>query len=246
MNDNEKPADLHGKEKKLNRNGTRRLLKAAAASVLAAVLAASPAVGSEGNLKDRIETLSRLEDRIEALKIAEVPETEPEKEVSRIIFYGDSRVVGMGMSCSGNAYVGEVSMGYDWMTGSGLSGLYGEMGADPNADVVFCFGVNDVGNVDAYAAWFNSFAEQNPDRRMWFMSVNPIDDGAAAANGYFARNGMVTDFNARLSAAVGDRYLDVYSVLVSNGFYAPDGVHYDGSTYSAIQDAAKSLIEEKI
>lgn len=223
----------------MKKNGKKRLMKAATAAVLAALLTL-PAFGSG------IEAAENINDRIETLRNAEIPETEAVKEVSRIIFYGDSRVVGMGMSCSGNSYVGEVSMGYDWMAGAGLSGLYGEMGADPDADVVFCFGVNDVGNVDAYAAWFNSFVEQNPDRRIWFMSVNPIDDGAAAANGYFARNGMVTDFNARLSAAVGDRYLDVYSVLVSNGFYAPDGVHYDGATYEAIQNAARTLIEGKI
>ena len=212
-----------------------------AVALTAALLLATNASGSGMSIEERIETLRN----------AEVPKVEQEmereiKEVTGIIFYGDSRVVGMGMTCSGNAYVGKVSMGYDWMAGSGLGLLLSAMEEMPDADVVFCFGVNDPGNVYAYADWFRSFCDSHPDRRVWFESVNPINDGIAAANGYFANDGMVRSFNEVMSAAVPDRYIDTYTPLVTNGYGTPDGIHYDGGTYSAIQDMTRVLITEKI
>lgn len=219
----------------------RRIPKPAVVA-LAACLMLSVPVGAVENVDVRSKMDSDVTSRIESLART----AKPKEEVSEVIFYGDSRVVGMSSACPGDAYVGEVAMGYDWMAGAGLSGLTSAMSALPDADVVFCFGVNDPGNVDAYASWFNSFAESHPDRRIWFESVNPIADGAAAANGYFTRNYMVTDFNARLSAAVGDRYLDVYSTLISLGFGTWDGVHYDAGTYATISEATKDEIEEKL
>ena len=66
---------------------------------------------------------------------------------SDIIFYGDSRVVGMAYLTGGYHYVGKESTGTAWMEGEGLSYLESQMKAWPEADIVFCFGVNDPGQI---------------------------------------------------------------------------------------------------
>ena len=163
----------------------------------------------------------------------------------QIIYFGDSRVVGMQMTGGDQIYVGKVSMGYNWMAGTGKDLLLQEMSAHPDAQIVFCFGVNDVGNIGSYISWFQSFISQYPDREIWYESVNPIEDGKAAACGYFARDQMVRSFNGQLEGALSDRYLDTYSELVSTGFGTQDGVHYDSGTYQKIQDLTKDLIVDK-
>ena len=168
------------------------------------------------------------------------------EECSDMIFYGDSRVVGMAMHAGGYHYVGKVSMGYSWMAGSGLPLLLGEMNAWPQADVVFCFGVNDLDNIGAYIGFYQSMIVSYPNTRFWFLSVNPVYDGISARNGYYARNAGIESFNRQLQAAFPDRYIDCYSYLKEYGYNAPDGLHYDGTTDFAVQDFAWREIQRKL
>ena len=169
-----------------------------------------------------------------------------EEYCSDIIFYGDSRVVGMSYTIGGDHYVGKEGAGYDWMQGEGMSYLTSQMNENPDSDIVFCFGVNDPGNIDQYIRFFQSMVETYPERRFWFLSVNPVYDGISASHGYNARNEQIDTFNARLEEAFPDRYIDSGSYLKEYGYNAQDGVHYDGDTYFAIQNFCWRAITQKI
>lgn len=199
----------------------------------------------ESVLEER--TRRSMEDRIDGIKMLNLHEIPTDLSKSgSIIYFGDSRVVGMSMSGGDQVYVGKVAMGYNWMAGEGKNILLSKMSQYPKAQVVFCFGVNDVGNIGSYVSFFNDFISQYPERNIWFESVNPISDGMAAANGYFARNYMVKTFNSQLADGVADKYLDTYDILIQNGFGSPDGIHYDAGTYLNIENLTKDLILEKL
>ena len=165
------------------------------------------------------------------------------REPEEMSFVGDSRVVGMESSCSGNVYIGEVAAGYGYLV-SVVPTVCSIADARPQDDIVVTFGVNDVGNINAYIAEY-AYLYEKYRGRFWVMSVNPIEDGAAAANGYFARNYMVENFNALLRDAFPDIYLDCYDMMLQNGYQTWDGVHYSPSTYQDIQEYAYEMISEK-
>ena len=161
-----------------------------------------------------------------------------EQQCSDMIFFGDSRVVGMSWYAGGYHYVGKVAAGYSWMSTEGLALLQEQMAQFPQADIVSCFGINDLGNIGAYLGFYQYLQQAFPDRRFWFMSVNPVSERQAAANGYSVRNAGIEQFNAILQSAFPDRYLDCYSYLYRNGVGTDDGIHYYGDTYAAVQDCA--------
>lgn len=170
------------------------------------------------------------------------PEWEDDIE---LIFYGDSRTKGLQMCAGGCVYVGKVSAGYAWMAGEGYDLLTSAMAQYPDAEVVFCFGVNDLGNVDSYIQFFRDFKAAYPDRGAYFASVNPIADSIAAANGYVVKNASVEAFNERISEELGDDYLDTYTFFAAGGFDTVDGVHYGSETYIEIQNLTKILIDSR-
>lgn len=163
---------------------------------------------------------------------------------SSIIWFGDSRVVGMGMSARTNTdtYIGKVSSGYNWMIGEGMGLLMDAVSTNPESQIVFCFGVNDLGNVDSYIQYFKSFHNSYPNS--WFETVNPVGDAAAASCGYMVRDNMVQSFNSKLKAEIPERCLDTYDTLISTGFGSGDGVHYDAATYAKIEDETRQMIQE--
>ena len=162
-----------------------------------------------------------------------------------LIFYGDSRTKGLQMCAGGCVYVGKVSAGYSWMAGDGYELLKSAMEQYPEAEVVFCFGVNDLGNVDSYIQFFRDFKAAYPERGAYFASVNPIADSIAAANGYVVKNASVEAFNERISEELGDDYLDTYTFFAAGGFDTVDGVHYGSETYIEIQNLTKILIDSR-
>lgn len=171
-------------------------------------------------------------------------EEKQHREVTQMIFVGDSRVVGMSMA-GGCCYVGKESIGYDWFVSEGVYQMLDQMNVWPDADVIFCFGINDVANIGSYIAEYQYLMESYPNTRFWCMSVNPVNDGMASSCGYFINSDMVASFNSVLQQAFPKAYLDVYSYLQQNGYGTSDGVHYDVGTYLVIQEYAKYLINQK-
>lgn len=151
-----------------------------------------------------------------------------------LIFVGDSRVVGMA-EAGGFHYVGEVGIGYHWLVSDGISWLQQEMAANPTLPIVFCLGVNDLQNLDSYLSYYQTLLGQYPEKEMYFMSVNPVNEEAEIYSGYTVSNQAIEAFNASLMETFPERYIDVYSFLKANGFGTGDGLHYDLNTYAGIQ-----------
>ena len=151
----------------------------------------------------------------------------------KIIFIGDSRTVGMEMSCGGKPeeyWSAEVSMGYNWMVNTGVPRV--ENLIDQNTDVVILMGVNDLGNVYRYVDYINTKAAEWKElgARTFFVSVTPVDDRRSPN----AKNSRIESFNAYAQ----DNFQDVYYIDAYNrirySYGSPDGIHYDSATYREI------------
>lgn len=172
----------------------------------------------------------------------EIQEETEETEVSYIIFVGDSRIVGMASNIGGYYYIAKTAQGYDWLVNTALAQTESAMAEYPNAAVVFCLGVNDLGNIDNYISCYQDLIDRYPDRSIYFLSVMPVDDEQAQQKGYLVENDEIAAFNDALEAAFPDQYLDIYYYMQVNGFAATDGVHYDGGTYAMIQDYVQYMV----
>lgn len=169
-------------------------------------------------------------------------ETEEKEDNKDIIFVGDSRVVGMASMVGGYYYIAKTSQGYDWLVNTALAETESAMAEYPDAPVVFCLGVNDLGDVDAYIDCYQDFMDQYPEKDIYFLSVTPVDNELAASDGYSVQNDQIVAFNDALQEAFPDQYLDLYYYMQVNGFLATDGVHYDGNTYAMIQDYVRYMV----
>ena len=154
----------------------------------------------------------------------------------KYLFVGDSRIVGMSQAVSDSktSFIGKVSMGYSWMVSTALPEVYEKLKEDPTLYVVFCFGINDLGNISNYLSKYKSVMNSYKYANFFFMAVNPIAPQTARANGYSVTNAEIEAFNAKLKAAMDFRYIDTYTWLTKKGFDTADGIHYTSSTYQRI------------
>ena len=162
----------------------------------------------------------------------------------RYLFVGDSRIVGMSMFAPHDKaqFIGDVSMGYGYLASSAGPRVKKILAGNANLNVIFCFGINDLGNIGSYISYYKKFMAAYPKTDFYFMSVNPISRGATS----YLSNGLIEAFNKQLKKAVGKKkYLDSYTYLTKNGFGAWDGVHYNGETYLKIYRYAVSEIETR-
>ena len=159
--------------------------------------------------------------------------SDPVKGLSdKVLFAGDSRTVGMSMSVSNNntSYIGKVSQGYAWLAAEAGGKVRQYLAQNPTANVIFCFGVNDLGYVNQYISYYKDIIRDYPKASFWFMSVNPISRTATS----YLSNALIESFNRQLKKAFGKSYIDTYTYLVKNGFSSFDGVHYTVETYQRI------------
>ena len=129
-------------------------------------------------------------------------------------------------------------MGYNWLTGTADSQIRRYLRSNPEAYVIFNFGVNDLGNVSNYIAYYQRLIAAFPKAHFYFMSVNPIKEGASG----YATNAMIKSFNKVLKAAFPSVYLDTFTLLTKKGFDTFDGIHYTVSTYQKIFNYVKSVL----
>ena len=151
----------------------------------------------------------------------------------KYVFLGDSRVVGMSQAVSNSSvtFIGKVSMGCSWMKSTAIPQLKTMLDETPTLYVVFCFGINDLGNIHEYISSYESLLSKYKYTNFFFMAVNPVDYAVSKAHGYSVTNTQIEEFNAKLKAAMGFRYVDTYSWLKRNGISTNDGIHYTSSTY---------------
>lgn len=161
-----------------------------------------------------------------------------------IIMVGDSRFVGMHNTVGGEAaWIAKVGMGLSWLKSTAAPKLK-KMKVSGKA-VVFNLGVNDLSEASDYISYLNTLGSQLRAKgaSVYFMTVNPIDNKAAAAKGYSVRNKSVISFNKKVVAGLsGFGIIDTYDYLVFLSFQTVDGVHYAASTYRAIYDYMKLCI----
>ena len=167
-------------------------------------------------------------------------DTSAHSQGKKFLFVGDSRTVGMKLSISDNSvsFIGEIGMGYSWLTGTADSQIRRYLRSNPEAYVIFNFGVNDLGNVSNYIAYYQRLIAAFPKAHFYFMSVNPIKEGASG----YATNAMIKSFNKVLKAAFPSVYLDTFTLLTKKGFDTFDGIHYTVSTYQKIFNYVKSVL----
>lgn len=158
------------------------------------------------------------------------------KKSNKFLIVGDSRTVGMDMviSASKTKFIGKVSMGYSWLVSTAGPQVKQYLAKNPNANVVFAFGINDLGNVNRYISYYKSLVKKYPKANFRFMSVNPVNEALASRVGYSVKNSAIKTFNKKLKNAFGSKYLNTYTWLNKNGFSTGDGLHYTGDTYKKL------------
>lgn len=162
-----------------------------------------------------------------------VREESPSVKPGQYIFVGDSRTVGMSKSVSGSEaiFIAQVSTGYAWLKSTAGPTLKNYLVQYPDAKVILAHGVNDLGNINNYIAYYRQLIRDYPSARFYMLSVNPMEYASK-----WASNDKIKKFNQSLKDAFGSRYLDAYTYLEKKGYDTVDGLHYQPSTYQKIYD----------
>lgn len=142
------------------------------------------------------------------------------------LFVGDSRTVGMSNAVGNIDFVAKVGSGYNFMT----SQLTNIKNTYHNANIVFWFGVNDLGNIDKYIAAYNDLCMSMSDCKIVVATVGPT------SGSYTNLMPDIQDFNAELKTGLNPNIalIDVFSKMVSDTFNSSDGLHYDTKTYKCV------------
>ena len=192
-------------------------------------------------------TLPESEEEKVETKSANVTEELPEEtteSTGHIAFIGDSRFVGMSISVeTDNIFVCEGGAGYYRLTASDFDAKVQD--ALKKVDtVVFNFGINDLADIDKYVAYVTKMAEDNPNLKIYYMTINPVIDSLAAQYNYSVRDADVVAFNDKLRERLPENIilLDSYAYMTSAGFEAFDGIHYGTTTQKNLYEYVLSVL----
>ncbi|MCC8045868.1 MAG: hypothetical protein LIP12_10265 [Clostridiales bacterium] len=161
-----------------------------------------------------------------------------------VIWVGDSRTVGMQKalgSYTEDVFIGAAGEGYSWLYETGVSQLKAAISEYPGRPVILNMGVNDYENLYNYMVLYDELTLEYPDTVFWFLSVNPVDDEA----GLYITNAQIEEFNASLSAAYPDTWLDCYTFLIKADAGTIDGIHYSEEVYRMIYLYVKEEISDR-
>lgn len=147
------------------------------------------------------------------------------------LFVGDSRTVGLDACVSGISSKAKVGAKVDY-----LQSILSDVTKTRKKNVIFNFGVNDLGNINKYIKVYKSLPKDFiKNNNVIIMSVNPTDGSK-----YGSWNTDIDKFNAKMKKNLpsGVKYLDTNSTLKKEGFSTRDGVHYKEVTYKRIAKLA--------
>lgn len=147
------------------------------------------------------------------------------------LFVGDSRTVGLDACVSGISSKAKVGAKDDY-----LQSILSDVTKTRKKNVIFNFGVNDLGNINKYITVYKSLPKDFiKNNNVIIMSVNPTDGSK-----YGSWNTDIDKFNAKMKKNLpsGVKYLDTNSTLKKEGFSTRDGVHYKEVTYKRIAKLA--------
>lgn len=183
----------------------------------------------KGKMKGSSSTISKLRSKLKAISA---------KANEPVLYVGDSRTEGMKIAVGESEnikFIAKVGAGLSWLKSSAASSAEGIIKSKPETIIIFNFGVNDLGNIDNYLTFYRTFGQKSSN--IWYMSVNPVVDGKSSVT-----NAQIEEFNSKLKAQAGSRYIDTYSYLKTDGFNSPDGLHYDNDTYKKIHEYCLSVV----
>lgn len=183
----------------------------------------------KGKMKGSPSTISKLRSKLKAISA---------KANEPVLYVGDSRTEGMKIAVGESEnikFIAKVGAGLSWLKSSAASSAEGIIKSKPETIIIFNFGVNDLGNIDKYLTFYRTFGQKSSN--IWYMSVNPVVDGKSSVT-----NAQIEEFNSKLKAQAGSRYIDTYSYLKTDGFNSPDGLHYDNDTYKKIHEYCLSVV----
>ena len=156
-----------------------------------------------------------------------------------MILIGDSRFMGMKSVIGGKAtWLYQQGEGLAWLKAKVIPKL-NKMNVKGKA-IVFNLGVNDLWEASNYVSTLRSLGDKLKSRqaRVYFMTVNPVQDKKAKKNKYLVKNKQIMEFNNTVSKGLtGFEIIDSYDYLVKNSYKTVDGVHYDADTYRKIYTA---------
>ena len=147
------------------------------------------------------------------------------------LFVGDSRTVGLDACVSGISSKAKVGAKVDY-----LQSILSDVTKTRKKNVIFNFGVNDLGNINKYITVYKSLPKDFiKNNNVIIMSVNPTDGSK-----YGSWNTDIDKFNAKMKKNLpsGVKYLDTNSTLKKEGFSTRDGIHYKEVTYKRIAKLA--------
>ena len=165
------------------------------------------------------------------------------REDEAVIYIGDSRFVGMNDACRisdepGRFVVAEVGQGYNWLERTALAQAQDIESMHPEYTkfyYVICLGINDLVNIDQY---MEMYRQLSTSKNLILVSVGPVGERSVITND------RVAEFNSRLMS-LGYPYVDYNSILMSEGFSTPDGLHYTDESYERIYEIIKEGIGDK-
>lgn len=164
-----------------------------------------------------------------------------------LLYIGDSRMVGMQTTLNNSniKFIAAESSGYNYLVEK-QSEIASTITDNKIKFVVFASGINDLNNIDSYINFYNSYlADEKSKVNYLFLSVNPVNNTKAKANGYTVTNEDIKKFNDTLSTAVGDQYIDSYS-KIKGLINSTDGVHYEDSTNKKVHEIVIKYIQNNI
>ena len=194
-----------------------------------------------------------------------LPTDEPEK-TDRIVWVGDSRIIQLGNkvygielvdndlaneeTSDGDCILGAVGEGYDWLA-EHTAEIEDKL--TDGCALVVNMGVNGIPDYHSeIAEWCNEIAEKYKDRgvKVYFMSINPVNDKLMKYNNYIIRDVDVVCFNSVIRTELkGVTYLDTYSEvrddIIGEGSGTYDGLHYNESVYRKIKDYTCKIVKKE-
>ena len=151
----------------------------------------------------------------------------PKLKYTDYLFVGDSRTVGLDDCVSGISSKAKVGAKVDY-----LKSILNEVTKTRKKNVIFNFGVNDLGYINKYIKVYKSLPKDFiKNNNVIIMSVNPTDGSK-----YKSWNKDINSFNSKMKKNLpsGVEFLDTNSTLKKEGFSTRDGVHYTTETYKKI------------
>ena len=160
------------------------------------------------------------------------PEIQPVtevKNVSGVIFVGDSRFVQMQASVGANdcTWIAESAKGYKWFEEKAIPRIDNCVGK--GSKILINLGVNDTGNIQKYITLVNAKAAEwtSKGATVYYASVNPVWE-----NPYVTEE-KVEYFNTQMQNGISSdvHWIDSHSYLMSVGYRLVDGLHFSTETY---------------